>query len=116
MFKLFKYTLGLVAILILAIGFDQIMIKSPFSTPGLKESQLFYVDFRARFIGLFISDSHKPKDTIENVIEKSTQQMPVPTSQAKRYLYVDRNGVLQFAESLKSVPLEYQKDAQTLAD
>jgi len=51
MFKLFKYTLGFVVILILAIGFDQIMTKTPLNTPGLKESQTFYVDFRSRFIG-----------------------------------------------------------------
>lgn len=116
MLKLFKYIFGLVVILILAIGFDQIMLQSPFSTPGLKEGQKFYVDFRARMIGLFLSDAHQPKDTIESMIEKSAQSTPVPTSQAKRYLYVDRSGVLQFADDLKSVPLEYRKDAQALAD
>ena len=116
MFKLFKYTLGFVVILILSIGFDQIMTKTPLNTPGLKESQTFYVDFRARFIGLFVSGSHKPKNTIENVIEKSTQRTPVTKSQPTRYLYVDDNGVLQFADSLKSVPLKYQNDAQPLAD
>jgi hypothetical protein len=116
MLKLFKYTLGLVVILILTIGFDQIMTKTPFNTPGLKESQQFYVDFRTRFIGLFISDAHKPRNTIENVIEKSTQHAPVTKSQPKRYLYVDDNGVLQFSDSLKDVPSKYQNDAQPLAD
>lgn len=116
MFKLFKYTLGLIAILILAISLDQIMTKTPLNTPGLKESQQFYVDFRARIIGLFVSGSHKPKNTIENVIEKSTQRAPVTKSQPKRYLYVDDNGILQFADSLKKVPSKYQDDAQPLAD
>ena len=115
MLKLLKYFLWLVVIVALALGFDQLMLKLPFHSPGLKQTQQFYVDFRTRLVGLMQADTLS-SSSIESVIGETTA-VSVPTGgKINRYLYVDGNGTLQFADSLQQVPAEYRQDAQRLAD
>ncbi|MBN1958971.1 MAG: hypothetical protein JXQ81_12165 [Desulfuromonadales bacterium] len=116
MLTLFKYFLWLVVIMALTIGFDRLMVLTPLNAPGLKETQIFYTDLRARVLKLFGARPETTKDDIENVIEQSTaagQKVPVKTT---RYLYVDDSGALQFADSLQQVPFKYRQNAQPLAE
>lgn len=116
MLKLFKYFLWVVVILALTIGFDQLMVNVPLKAPGLKETQVFYVDFRSRLIGLFNKEAAPQKDRIGQVIEKSDKAITKPAAKPTRYLYVDENGTLQFADTLQQVPNKYRQDAQPLAE
>ncbi len=115
MLKLIKYFLWLVVILALSLGFDQLMLQLPLPAPGLKQTQEFYVDFRSRLIGLLNGSTAAPADPIDAVI--SAKARPAKTKQAShRYLYVDADGNLQFADSLQQVPARYRDSAQPMAE
>lgn len=121
MLTLIRYTLWVVVILALTIGLDLLMTKVPLEAPGLKQGQVFYIDFRARLIDLFSSDETprsalRPEDMIEQVIEHSREEAVAPKKNSQRYLYVDENGSLQFADSLNKVPLRFRDQAQPMAD
>ena len=116
MLKLLKYFLWVVVILALVVGFDQLMVKLPLHAPGLKQTQLFYLDFRARLGGLVKKDSSPQPDAIEAMIEKTAKTPAKLTNKPSRYLYVDASGTLQFADSLQQVPSRYRQEAQPLAE
>jgi len=113
--KLVKYFLWVVVLLALAVGFDQLMIRLPMHTPGLKQTQQFYVDFRTRLAGIFGTEAKPQLDVIEAVINKASSSSATATKKTGRYLYVDGNGVLQFADRLQQVPSQYRQDAQPMA-
>ncbi len=116
MLKLLKYFLWIIVVLALTLGFDQLMVKLPLHTPGLKQTQQFYVDFRTRLIELFRGDSDPPSVSIEAVIETTARASTQSAKKSSRYLYVDASGTLQFADSLQQVPSQYRQDAQPLAE
>lgn len=116
MLKLFKYFLWLVVIAALMIGFDRLMVLVPLKAPGLSETQVFYTDFRSRLFNLFGENQRTQQDKIEKVIEKSAKLDPQTMKKTTRYLYVDDNGALQFADSLQQVPFKYRHNAQPLAE
>ncbi len=119
MLKLLKYFLWLVVIVALTVGFDQLMVQVSLETPGVKQTQRFYVDFRSRLIRIFSQQSKtiEPVDAIEAVIEKKVKPTIKKAQKGgQRYLYVDGSGTLQFADSLKQVPKKYRQDAQPLAE
>ncbi len=116
MLKLLKYFLWLVVLLALSVGFDRLMLTLPLHTSGLKQTQQFYVDFRTRLIGLFGAKPESPPDVIEAVIKKAVTPAATPAEKTGRYLYVDNDGVLQFADSLQQVPSKYRQAAQRMAE
>ncbi|MFK5927687.1 MAG: hypothetical protein QM483_13745 [Desulfuromusa sp.] len=116
MLKLLKYFLWLVVILALAVGFDQLMVQLPLQTPGLKQTQQFYIDFRARLAGLVKNKPIPQQNVIEAMIEKTATKPEQSTKKNSRYLYVDASGTLQFVDSLQQVPMKYRQDAQRLAE
>jgi hypothetical protein len=117
MLKILKYFLWVVVILSLVLGFDQLMLKLPLHSPGLKQTQQFYVDFRTRLFGLVKTDTAVLAPTsIESVIEKTATAVTPTPKKTNRYLYVDSDGTLQFADSLQQVPKKYRQDAQLLAE
>lgn len=117
MLKMFRYIFWLVALLIAAVALDQVMTKVPLDTPGLRESQSFYVDFRSRLIDLFDLPGQQPVDGIQSVIDKTARPPDrPPESRDQRYFYVDRDGALQFVDGWQDIPREYRDAAQPLAD
>jgi hypothetical protein len=116
MLKLLKYCLWIVVVLALTIGFDQLMVKLPLRAPGLTQTQAFYLDFRSRLLNLNGRSSAAQKDAIEKVIEQSSTAKAQKSAKITRYLYVDENGALQFADNLQQVPVKYRQKAQPLAE
>jgi hypothetical protein len=116
MLKVIRYFLWLVVVSALVLGFDQLMLKVPLQTPGLKEIQIFYVDFRSRLFGLTAQEDSTNEDRIEKMINQSAHQDVSQATHPNRYLYVDENGDLQFADSLQQVPVKYRSNAQPLAE
>ncbi len=134
MFNLFRYFLWLVVICAMALGFDQLMMSFPQTTPGLVETQKFYVDFRQRLTNLIL-DHKNPPATIPPTAQRSQPKLPAKTAEqadsiasvitktavskvkesANRYLYVDGQGDLQFADHLEQIPKRYRDSAQALA-
>lgn len=98
----------------LLLAFDLVMVRSTDLPPALAGVQRFYVDFRARLLGL-VGDSSPA--SIETVIEKTaTPAAGTAAAAGQRYLYVDNQGQLQFADSLAEVPQAYRKSAQPLKE
>lgn len=110
--KFFRFILWLILVIVLVVVGDQLMMKRIFTTPGLTQVQIFYRDFRARLLTLGRPDAFN--DRIGQTIE--AEIIPPAAGRATRYLYVDRDGVLQFADSFLEVPPLYREKAQPLAE
>lgn len=115
MFKLLKMFIWLVLVLVVVGGLDQFLLRVPLDIPGLSQTQTFYVDFRSRLLGLVGVKPTTAPASIEQVIE-ATSSAPQQVQKPQRYLYVDADGVLQFANSLDQVPSRFRRDAQPLAE
>ena len=110
--KFIRFILWVMLTLVLVVVIDQLMIRRQFTTPVLKETQMFYGDFRSRLLTLIGTDDLDDRigQTIEAQKGLSDERAP------SRYLYVDAAGVLHFADSLNEVPPAYRQSAQQLAD
>ena len=118
MLKIGKYFLWLVVILVIAVGLDQTLVRMPMAVSGLQQGQAFYVDFRSRLLALVagtVAVTPQP-NAIDVVIERSALSSIDSAAKSKRYLYVDADGTLQFADSLELVPVKYIEVAQPLAE
>ncbi len=109
--KLIRIVLWVMLTLVLVVVIDQLMIRRHFTTPVLKETQVFYRDFRSRLLTLGRTDDLD--DHIGETIE--AQKDPPVEGSTSRYLYVDDAGVLHFADSLNEVPPAFRQKAQRLA-
>lgn len=110
--KLIRFLLWTLLALTLTLVADQLLLKRNFTTPGLVEIQIFYRDFRSRLLTL--GDTSAYHDRVGQTIEA---QLPsAATAPPPRYLYVDRDGVLHFADAIEDVPAAYRQEAQRLAD
>jgi hypothetical protein len=115
MFKLIRWFLWGLFLLLLIATVDQVLLRVALPVPGYGAVQIFYTDFRSRLFGLATKDPIAAK--IPHTKETSSQRAASPASKKKiRYLYADGEGALQFADSLDDVPLQYRKNAQPLAE
>ncbi|OQY17157.1 MAG: hypothetical protein B6I36_09345 [Desulfobacteraceae bacterium 4572_35.1] len=127
-----KITFGfiwLVSFLLLLLVLDQFLLRYPgFNTPLLDDFQHFYQDLRQRVIAVetspqphtiqgVISASKEPVDgtgvvqQAYKVYEKiARQEEPAPV----RYIYLDEQNTLNFADSLEDIPLELRSSARKL--
>jgi hypothetical protein len=118
MFKMTRWFLWGLFTLLLLTAIDQVLLRVDLPVPGYREVHAFYVDFRSRLIGLSGQDP-VAKAISTNRQPETAPQTPQPAAPAHsqpRYLYVDGDGALQFADSLEEVPLQYRRDAQPLSE
>jgi hypothetical protein len=129
-----------VCFLLLLLALDQMALRLKPTTPLLQELQSSYREFRSRLLGR----PAEPPLTIEAVIDRDTTRLlrkapaapppqPAPNKHsasvpskvtkppaappaADRYIYVDADGELQFADSLEDIPPALRKDAQPMKD
>jgi len=105
--------------LLMLLAADQFLLRVEFTQPQMQVVQGFYLDFRQRLVSL--GHSPKPK-SVEAVIDAEKTSAAVPeTPQRKattspRYLYVDDQGVLQFADSFEEIPPKLRGGAQRLEE
>lgn len=118
MLKLLKLIAWILLSVICLVGLDQFLTRVPLDLDGVKQAQTFYVDFRHRLLDLIGLDElvGKPEKTIEQVIEATKNTAPAKPNESQRYLYVDKSGALQFADSLEQVPAEYRAEAQPMGE
>jgi len=115
MFKLIRWFLWGLFLLLLIATVDQVLLRVELPVPGYGAVQNFYSDFRSRLFGLAGQDPIAAK--IPPTQKKPAMGTTSTSSQKKiRYLYADGEGALQFADSLDQVPLQYRKNAQPLAE
>ena len=110
--KFVRFVLWMILTLVLVVVIDQLMIRRHFTTPVLRETQVFYIDFRSRLMTLGRTDDLD--DRIGRTIE--AQKHSSDAGAVSRYLYVDAAGALHFADSLNEVPPAYRQSVQRLAD
>jgi hypothetical protein len=115
--KIFLWTLVFVALL---LAMDQFFLRVPATVPAHVAVRQFYIDLRGR-MGLLLGGERRA--TVESVIKQSDGRPaarearpapPVPAEPSPRYLYVDAEGQLQFADTLKDVPSRYRSEARPL--
>jgi len=123
--KLMKFLLWSVVFLALLLACDQLLLRVPMRQPALATVRSFYLDFRGRLLHL---DEHRPPPTIDQLIDREVQSPPpVPTAKrlapaaktaapapGPRYLYVDGEGNLQFADRFEDIPRKYRKAARPM--
>jgi hypothetical protein len=115
--KIFLWTLVFVALL---LAIDQFFLRVPATVPAHVAVRQFYIDLRGR-MGLLLGGERRA--TVESVIEqidgrpaaREARPAPlVPAEPSPRYLYVDAEGQLQFADSLEEVPSRFRREARPL--
>ena len=117
MLKLTRYMLWILVILALLVGFDRLMASVAFSTPGIRQAQIFYLDFRVRLTRLITGQEQEDGgSSIEQVIATHRETSEVLPSPTDRFVYADDQGVLQFADSLEEIPPRYRERAEPLAE
>lgn len=119
MFKITRWFIWGLFSLLLLTAIDQIMLRADLPIPGYVEVREFYVDFRSRLLGLAGNDP-VARTITANRQKAATSKPSTPSAPAAkaplRYLYVDTDGALQFADSLDQVPLQHRRDAQPLSE
>jgi len=103
--------------LLALLAADQFLLRVEFSQPQLQVARKFYLDFRQRLVSLGRTSGPK---SVEAVID-AADTPPASTPQRQpgkgpRYLFVDEQGALQFADSLEEIPPSLRKGAQRLED
>ncbi len=119
MFKMTRWFIWGLFSLLLLTALDQVLLRVDVPVPGYAEVHEFYVDFRSRLLGLTGNDPIGRTITANHQPAKSEQPeaLSAPANKTQpRYLYVDADGALQFADSLDDVPLQYRRDAQPLSE
>ena len=125
MFKITRWFIWGIFTLLLLTAVDQVLLRVDLPVPGYVQIHKFYVDFRTRLIGL----TGEETDSVGQLIKAKKIEVPTASlktlkkalpaqlvKKAKRYLYVDTEGALQFADTLEQVPLQFRRDAQPLSE
>ncbi len=132
MLRLFKLLFWSLAFVLLLIVVDQVMLRTPPVHPAHAALREFYHDFRGRLLRVIEVVPSQGPESIEAVIEDErdavressrpsetkadlSSQAP-PAESGSRYVYVDRQGVLQFADSLEDIPEAERESAQPLGE
>ena len=112
--KLFSFLLWTLIFALLLVGADQFFSRVEPQGRTWTEVRSFYLDFRQRLLNLPQSvDTPRQAPSPAAV---TADQAPPEVKAKARYLYVDGNGDLQFADGLEEVPLQFRKDAQKLEE
>jgi hypothetical protein len=139
--RLFSFLFWSFLFLVVCLGLDQLLVRSEMQLPVLTEVRTFYVDFRTRLLHLAqrLPEDKSPSKR-KSVPSRPQKSAPIPPKAAElpatpregnnvpattslapateeslpRYLYVDDEGTLLFADRLEDVPPVYRKDAQRL--
>ncbi|MEZ4601153.1 MAG: hypothetical protein R2940_15290 [Syntrophotaleaceae bacterium] len=123
---LVRFALWSAVFLVLVVAADQALLHLDADRPLIRNFQECYRDFRTRLLGGRPSPMPVPRPTrpssgpvpcekernrtVEAILEQSSKDRKTS------YLYVDRQGVLQFADSLDEVPPAYRRSAQALEE
>lgn len=110
----------LVSFLLLLLVCDQFLLRYPGKDlPLLNDFQQFYQDFRQRLIKLEAQRSTSPPKTattVEEVLANREQEVTrsTPAAAETRYLYLDEQGALNFADRFDEIPLPFRQSAKPL--
>jgi hypothetical protein len=103
--KLKPLLLWTTVFLLLLVVLDQAMVRIAFQAPVLSQGRDFYLEFRKRII-------HRPQPSRE--AGERPSRLKGSSSSVPRYVYVDKKGDIQFANSLEEVPKRFRKEARSL--
>ena len=114
--KAIIWTIIFVALL---LATDQFLLRVEFSQAQMQVARSFYLDFRQRLIAL---GGGADPGSVEAVIE-TNQETALPgvvvrrnEADEPRYLYLDADGNIQFANSLEDIPRTLRDQAERLSE
>ena len=112
-----KAIIWTILFVVLLLATDQFLLRVNFSQPQMQVARSFYLDFRQRLITL-----GGGQESVETVIE-SSQSETIPglvlrrnEGETPRYLYLDQDGNIQFADSIEDIPRELRDQAERMSD
>ncbi|OEU75868.1 MAG: hypothetical protein BA874_01005 [Desulfuromonadales bacterium C00003068] len=109
-----------VSFLLLLLVCDQFLLRYPGKDlPLLNDFQQFYQDFRQRLIKLENQRSApeiETATTVEEVLAIRAQEVTqaTPAAAETRYLYLDEQGALNFADRFDEIPAAFRHSAKPL--
>jgi len=112
--KPLQFLLWTFVFLCLLVFIDQALTRISIQAPVLSPLQEFYRDFRSRLLGTGLPEPAREIPPPAQPVKKPSPLPAVSTDQP-RFIYVDRDGQLQFADSLEEIPTEFRGKAQKLA-
>lgn len=112
--KALSFLIWTLVFLVLLVFIDQALTRVPAKAPLFSSLQDFYQDFRNRLLGHAPAKATKPVPPAPRPA-KTPPPPPVVSTDHPQFIYVDREGQLQFADSLEEIPTEFRGQAQKLA-
>ncbi len=116
-----RFLLWTLVFALLLLGIDQLLLHMRLDLPVYRETRSFYLDLRGRLLGTGPSRPRSVEEVIESTDEPpATHPRPqgtretTPSDTGPGYLYVDREGNLNFADTLADVPARYRSEAQKM--
>lgn len=135
----------LLVFMLLLVAFDQVLLRyRGFEQPFLRDVQKFHADFRSRLFGLPREPSPdrksspaprpattpRPESTtpaeanvdavVEREISRATQQQTSARTEAEdgslRYIYLDAEQNIQFAERYEDIPPQFRDAVQVVGE
>jgi hypothetical protein len=112
----------LISFILLLLVCDQFLLRYPGAdNPMLSDFQSFYKDLRKRVLAL---DYHSQPHSVQQVITEHSSNKSVPEilddaavsdeADIGRYIYVDEQNTLNFADSLHQIPVQLRASAKKL--
>ncbi len=122
MIRMARFLIWTVVFLAVLLAFDQFMVRVPVKITGIQAVQRFYVDFRGRMQHLVLKPTRSlppsGASTVESIIEKTEaapgRRTSAPAARGPKFLYVDKQGELRFADTLDQIPERYRASVQRL--
>ena len=107
------WTLAFLALLLAA---DQFLLRVSLKAPAYATARNFYLDFRTRLLHPNVPVKAAPAVSAEHREKKRRAPAPAASrgERTLRYVWVDGNGELQFADSLSEIPPAFRKGAKPL--
>jgi len=103
--------------LLALLAADQFLLRVEFAQPQLRVARNFYLDFRQRLVSLGRASGPNSVDAVIDASDASPPSTPQHRSEnGPRYLFVDEQGSLQFADSLEEIPPALRGKAQRLEE
>lgn len=103
-----RFLLWSTVFLLLLIVLDQIVVRVPLRAPVFSQGRDFYLGFRERILD---PPAARSGPSGEKASFRPPRRPPAP---GPRYVYVDGEGALQFADSLEEIPSRFREEARPL--
>jgi hypothetical protein len=113
--RLAGFLLWTVVFLVLLLAADQFLLRVPLKAPAYTTARNFYLDFRSGLLHPKAARKAAPAVSASRREKKRSAPARVASPEpTPRYVWVDGQGELRFADSLAEIPAAFRKEAKPL--